>query len=114
MSFDTLINVIILAGALLLMVRFGFGFHFMRPAHSHADGGVHSGPAGGQLPGNQDVDPVCGMSVDRSTAIRSTVAGSTYSFCSDTCRTKFEAAPATYVTRVTTAPRTAQHHGCCG
>ena len=113
MSFDTLINVVILGVALLLMVRFGFGLHLMRPAHSHAHGGTQSSPAGGTSSEDQDVDPVCCMTVDRSTAIRATVAGKTYSFCSDACSRKFEAAPAAYLARAAAAPRKS-HHGCCG
>jgi membrane fusion protein, copper/silver efflux system len=49
---------------------------------------------------NPEIDPVCGMEVDRDTATSAghTVAqnGSTYFFCSDDCKTKFKAAPAKY------------------
>jgi YHS domain-containing protein len=41
-------------------------------------------------------DPVCGMRVDRSKAVRAVHAGSTYFFCSDHCRSQFEADPARY------------------
>lgn len=43
-------------------------------------------------------DPVCGMDVDPATAKHKTEhAGSTYYFCSASCRTKFEAEPAKYL-----------------
>ncbi|MGI0155782.1 MAG: XdhC family protein, partial [Thermoplasmata archaeon] len=35
------------------------------------------------------VDPVCGMEVERSTPLRLTRAGTTYYFCSESCRRKF-------------------------
>ena len=39
-------------------------------------------------------DPVCGMSVDRASARHvATHAGNTFFFCSERCRTRFEAAP---------------------
>ena len=41
-------------------------------------------------------DPVCGMRVDRSKALRSVHAGRTYFFCSEHCRSQFEADPARY------------------
>lgn len=43
-------------------------------------------------------DPVCGMDVDPATAThKATHAGTTYYFCSGSCRTKFEAEPAKYL-----------------
>ena len=42
-------------------------------------------------------DPVCGMKVDRSKALRATHAGRTYFFCSEHCRSQFEADPESYV-----------------
>ena len=41
-------------------------------------------------------DPVCGMKVDRSKALRAEHAGRTYYFCSEHCRSQFEADPAAY------------------
>ena len=44
------------------------------------------------------VDPVCGMKVDPATARHKAEHGSqTYYFCSERCRTKFEAEPSKYV-----------------
>ncbi|MFY9265650.1 MAG: glycosyltransferase [Solirubrobacterales bacterium] len=45
-----------------------------------------------------DRDPVCGMSVDVETAVRSTWLGQTYCFCSGECKSKFDSAPERYVT----------------
>jgi uncharacterized protein len=41
-------------------------------------------------------DPVCGMRVDRSKALRALHAGRTYFFCSEHCRAQFEADPDGY------------------
>jgi Cu(I)/Ag(I) efflux system membrane fusion protein len=47
-----------------------------------------------------ETDPVCGMDVDRTKAATagrvSTYEGTTFYFCSDDCRNKFEAAPRNY------------------
>jgi uncharacterized protein len=42
-------------------------------------------------------DPVCGMRVDRSKALRLEHAGRTYFFCSEHCRGQFEADPDGYI-----------------
>jgi len=39
-------------------------------------------------------DPICGMTVDRATALHAERDGKTFSFCSDQCRTKFLSTPA--------------------
>ncbi len=44
-------------------------------------------------------DPVCGMRVDRSKALRMAHAGRTYFFCSEHCRAQFEADPDEYTGR---------------
>ena len=46
------------------------------------------------------IDPVCEMVVDPATARSAEVGGKTYYFCSEGCRTKFVAAPDTYLNRV--------------
>ena len=44
--------------------------------------------------GNKVTDPVCGMSIDPTTAAGSSdYRGKTYYFCSAGCKTKFDAAP---------------------
>ena len=41
--------------------------------------------------------PVCGMEVDKnSTEVQSTYGGKTYSFCSESCRDKWDANPEKY------------------
>jgi YHS domain-containing protein len=55
-------------------------------------------------------DPVCGMQVDRSKAVRLEHAGHTYYFCSEHCRAQFETDPDGYAT-VKPAPATAHAAG---
>jgi Cu+-exporting ATPase len=53
-------------------------------------------------------DPVCGMSVNPETSRhRLAYKGTTYHFCSDACRTKFEADPAKYLDKTADAAKTA-------
>lgn len=42
-------------------------------------------------------DPVCGMEVDPRSAVRHEHDGKTYYFCSEHCRSKFQAEPGKYV-----------------
>ena len=39
-------------------------------------------------------DPVCGMTVDETTALNAECDGKTFYFCSDQCRQKFLSTPA--------------------
>ena len=39
-------------------------------------------------------DPICGMTVDKATALHAERDGKTFYFCCDGCRQKFLAAPA--------------------
>ena len=41
-------------------------------------------------------DPVCGMTVDDQSPLRSTHDGQTYVFCSPACKTKFDKEPGRY------------------
>ena len=41
-------------------------------------------------------DPVCGMTVEVTTAYAESVAGETYYFCSETCRQRFDENPSAY------------------
>lgn len=52
-------------------------------------------------------DPICGMSVDETTALHAERDGKTFFFCSDHCRKKFLSAPAG------TKPED-KPGGCCG
>ena len=61
-------------------------------AHEHSHGNAAGGPTSAAK------DPVCGMSVDPSTAKHKTEhAGSTYYFCCAGCLTKFTTDPARYL-----------------
>ena len=52
-------------------------------------------------------DPVCGMKVDRTKALRAAHAGRTYFFCSENCRSQFQADPEAYTRKG--APAAAAH-----
>ena len=54
-------------------------------------------------------DPVCGMAVDRATALTAGHRGRTYYFCSEGCRSAFEADPQRYL-GAAPAPAPAHHH----
>jgi uncharacterized protein len=54
-------------------------------------------------------DPVCGMKVDRSKALQAVHRGRTYFFCSEHCRSQFEAAPDSYAGNISAEP--AMSHG---
>ena len=108
MSWGSILYFLLWAGAFAVMMRFGCGAHVMG----------HGRRRDGWKTPDQTVDPVCGMSV-RTAAARSTLhAGQVYFFCSQACREKFEAAPATYLkTGVGVAPPAQQqenrHGSCC-
>src|SRR5512132_4205876 len=51
-------------------------------------------------------DPVCGMKVDRTKALRAEHAGRTYFFCSEDCRSEFQAHPESYARK---SPMTGEH-----
>jgi YHS domain-containing protein len=46
---------------------------------------------------NKTTDPVCGMSVDKRTAMKVSYEGTDYYFCSENCKTAFEKDPKTYM-----------------
>lgn len=52
-------------------------------------------------------DPICGMTVDETTALHAERDGKTIYFCSDHCRQKFLSTPAG-------AKPPAKAGGCCG
>ncbi|BAY19819.1 hypothetical protein NIES21_56890 (plasmid) [Anabaenopsis circularis NIES-21] len=43
--------------------------------------------------GNIAVDPICGMTVEKATALKSERDGQTYYFCSQSCLHTFESQP---------------------
>jgi Cu+-exporting ATPase len=52
-------------------------------------------------------DPICGMTVDETTALHADCEGQTFYFCSDHCRQKFLSTPAG-------AKLEDKSGGCCG
>lgn len=88
-SLKSLTGLILWGGLFFLMMRYGCGAHMMG-RHKH-------GGHGAAAPGGEAKDPVCGMTVDPEHAAAAAVrAGSTYYFCSASCRDKFERAPERY------------------
>src|SRR3954454_5662220 len=59
--------------------------------------------------GRAAIDPVCGMSVDPTTALSAEAGGKTYYFCSEGCRTKFVADPSRYLDARPFAPAGSAH-----
>ena len=94
---------LLLAGLFFLMMRLGCGAHIMGHGHHHGrkEGDDHSGDGNLRwLAPKQAVDPVCGMTVQTASAKSAVHDGQVYYFCSQDCRQKFEAAPASYVKKV--------------
>jgi YHS domain-containing protein len=102
---------LLIAAFFFLMMRGGCGSHVMGHGHHHHDGDQPTGPIG-SVPATgptQVRDPVCGMTIDRATAKTSALRGIVYYFCSEKCRSQFEASPETYA--VATPQRPEQQHG---
>lgn len=62
--------------------------------HGTAQVGQHEGhggarPGDGEAGGETAVDPVCGMTVQKGTALRATRDGQEFFFCSSACRDEF-------------------------
>jgi YHS domain-containing protein len=75
-------------------------------ARNPVNGGPWQTPA-------QDIDLVCGKTVNMAAAKSIVYRGRPYYFCSQDCREKFKAAPTSYV-KVTTDQQGKEHrHGCC-
>jgi Cu+-exporting ATPase len=76
-------------------------------ADHHRHGG--SGAAATDVGSSLETDPVCGMKVDPATSKhRFEHAGATFHFCSAGCRTKFAAAPESYLKPKEAVPAPAQ------
>jgi P-type Cu+ transporter len=72
--------------------------------HGH---GAHGGAA-------RVVDPVCGMTIDPADAAGvSEAAGTTYHFCSLSCKKKFDADPTRFGPTADRRGSCQSGHGCC-
>ena len=59
-------------------------------------------------------DTVCGMNVDDNSQFKSTYAGTTYVFCSPSCKAKFDKEPARYLKQAGAGGHQGgHHHSCC-
>jgi YHS domain-containing protein len=87
-AIKSLVSILLWGGLFFFMMRFGCGAHMMGGHGRHRGHGNTDG---------ETKDPVCGITVDRekSTAA-SAYRGTTYHFCSASCRDKFEQAPEEY------------------
>lgn len=63
---------------------------------------------------NERKDPVCGMTVSPDGPHRVTHAGTEWSFCSASCRDRFAANPARYISARTADRPQDSHPSCCG
>jgi YHS domain-containing protein len=99
MQLQTILYFLLSAGVIFLMMRVGCGAHVM--GHGHHRG--HSGSNGRDdvprrdLPPDRVTDPVCGMTIQAKDAKTAMHQGTIYYFCSQDCRTKFEATPERYL-----------------
>ena len=107
---QTILWFLIWGGLIFFMMRFGCGAHVMGHGGHRGHEDTHDASPGeptGAAPENA-VDPVCGMTVATRDAKTAVHDGRVYYFCSQDCREKFEAAPASY----SSAPQeTAGHAG---
>lgn len=95
-------------GALFfLMMRGGCGGHIS--GHGHRGGHTGRG-TGGRSPPENETDPVCGMTVETKAAKSTVHDGAIYYFCSQQCRGKFEASPASYVRGAKPGSQQMEHH----
>lgn len=90
---------VVVAGVVFLLLRSilgiiakGFGDLF---SNQTPGGGASAPPPSAHLPTQETLrkDPVCGTFLPESSAVRKTVDGVTYYFCSAECRDKFTPPP---------------------
>jgi YHS domain-containing protein len=90
---------VIFAGLFFAMMRYGCGAHIM--GHGRHHGGTDANNQGDGnlrwLAPDKAIDPVCGMTVQTAGAKSAVYDGHVYYFCSQDCRARFEATPASYV-----------------
>lgn len=95
-------------GALFfLMMRGGCGSHVS--GHRHHGGHAGRG-AGSWTPPEKETDPVCGMTVETKLAKSTVHDGTVHYFCSQQCREKFEASPASYMRGAQAGSQQMEHH----
>jgi YHS domain-containing protein len=107
-----LLYFLIWAAFIFFMMRWGFGAHVTGHRHgfSHGHGDKKSSCGNVRwLPPEKDVDPVCGMTVETAKAKSAVHGGHVYYFCSQDCREKFEAAPASYLQLPRPTPQKKEH-----
>jgi Cu+-exporting ATPase len=84
--------------------------------HGHHMHGTHQGSGGSARTSAQEIDPVCGMTVDPASAAGSHEhGGRTYYFCSKHCLHAFKADPGKYLTKAAPPPEPAPagaHYTC--
>lgn len=80
---EGLIWLLVFAGFIYFMVRFGCGAHMAHGGHGENR--------------NEGQDPVCGMPIEANKGYTKAHAGASYWFCSKVCLEKFEANPEEYL-----------------
>lgn len=118
MQFQNVLYFLGWAGLFFVMMRFGCGAHVMGHGHHHAGSRSDDGQvSGGDLrwtPPDEATDPVCGTIVQTAGAKSAVHDGHIYYFCSQSCREKFEASPASYMKPADPASQAREgHHGSC-
>lgn len=109
---DTLVYFLLWAVFIFFMMRFGCGAHMMGHEHSSPRGPKNISSSRENLrwiPPAEDVDPVCGMTVDTAKAKSAVNDGHVYYFCSQDCREKFEVNPASYLVPAASSSSSMEH-----
>lgn len=93
-SLKSLGSLLLWGGLFFVLMRYGCGAHMMGGHGAHGEHGGQKDAA----PDDEIKDPVCGMTVDPKNAAAAAVrGGTTYYFCSTSCRDEFEQAPEKYI-----------------
>lgn len=101
---ESLIYFLLFAGLMFMMMRFGCGAHVMGHGHGRPSSEAReTAPQARLVPPTQEIDPVCGMTVDTVDAKSSVFDGRIYYFCSASCRDRFEVNPTAFAGPAETA-----------
>ena len=65
--------------------------------HTHDPAHHHVPSSSGKAAPESATDPVCGMTVKPESTFQSEWEGATYRFCSNKCKTRFDAGPRAYL-----------------